>query len=153
MLTVFPPLRRTLLLLAMLALFALRGSCQSLPAKSTAEMGFVTGTVYYADTNLPARVAQVSLDPWPSKDSGSRHSGAFTDLDGRFRSQGVPTGQYVVSADVGGYLQISPQLLDDPSVRDSPEAKRNIEARFTIVTVVANQTANVNLSIERGAEI
>ena len=153
MLTVFLSRRRTLFLLAMLTLFALRGPCQSLPAKPTAEMGFVTGTVYYADTNLPARVAQVNLDPWPSKDSGSRHSGAFTDLDGRFRSPGVPPGQYVVSADVGGYLQISPQLLDDPSVRDSPEAKRNIEARFTIVTVVANQAANVNLSIERGAEI
>lgn len=140
--------------LTMIAATLLGGLSQNPAVKASPAVGFVTGTVYYADTNLPARNASVTLDPWPTKGSGSQHSGwATTDLEGRFRSRGVPPGEYVVSADVDGYLQIRPRLLDDPSVRDSPEAQREIESRFTKVTVVANAAANVNLQIERGAEI
>ena len=154
MTTVFPNQFYVPSVFALITASSLCGFSQTSAAKPRLDMGFVTGTVYYSDTNPPARDAQVVLDPWPSKESSGRHSmWAFTDLDGRFRSQDSDPGEYVVSADVDGYLQIGPRRLDDPWVRDSPEAQREVESRFTKVTIVANQTANVTLQIERGTEI
>jgi hypothetical protein len=152
--TVFPYKFYVPSLFALIANSFLCGFSQIPAARPSPDVGFVTGTVYCTDTNLPARDAQVVLDPWPSKESSGRHSmWAFTDLDGRFRSQGLAPGEYVVSADVDGYLQIGPRRLDDPWVRDSPESQREIESRFTKVTIVTNQTANTTLQIERGTEI
>lgn len=132
----------------------LGGVAQTAAANANAGVGYVTGSVYCTDTNLPARDAQIDLDPWPAKQPGNLHStAAFTDLTGRFRTIGLAPGQYVLSTNLGGYLEIAPSLLDDPWVKDSPKAQRDIESRFTIVTVVANQTANVALEIERGTEI
>jgi hypothetical protein len=152
--TVFPNQSYVSSVFALITAISLCSFSQTPTAKSSPEVGFVTGTVYCTDTNLPARDAQVVLDPWPSKESSGRHPvWASTDLDGRFRSQGLTPGEYVVSADVDGYLQIAPRRLDDPWVRDSSEARHEIESRFTKITIVANQTTNVALRIRRGTEI
>lgn len=41
---------------SLLVLISASGVSQNPAARATAAVGFVTGTVYYADTNLPARV-------------------------------------------------------------------------------------------------
>lgn len=154
MLTVFQRPFRVSSLLALTVAGASFGFSQTPAPRPSQDVGFATGTVFCTDTNLPARDAQVVFDPWPSKATGGRHSmSAFTDLDGRFRSPGMAPGEYVVSVDLDGYPQIGPRRLDDPWVRDSPETQRDIEAHFTKITIVPNQSVNVALQIERGTEI
>src|SRR5580698_7084631 len=119
-------------------------------------VGTVSGTVYCTDTNLPARKAQVEVDPWPSASSdhpeGTVRSG-FTDLDGRFSLNNVPAGEYAISVGLAGYLQFGPNLLDSPVVKNSREARKEAMSRLTKVVVVPGQTTTIALQAERGTEI
>jgi hypothetical protein len=71
--TVFPNQSYVSSVFALITAISLCSFSQTPTAKSSPEVGFVTGTVYCTDTNLPARDAQVVLDPWPSKESSGRH--------------------------------------------------------------------------------
>jgi hypothetical protein len=119
-------------------------------------VGTVSGTVYCTDNNLPARVAEVELDPWPSASAdhpeGTVRSG-MTDLDGRFNLNNVAAGEYAVSVGLAGYLQFGPNLLDAPAVKDSAEARKEAVSRLTKVVVVPGQTTTIALQTERGTEI
>lgn len=119
-------------------------------------MGTVSGTVYCTDTNLPARAAEVELDPWPSasvdRATGTARAG-FTDLDGRFTVNNVPAGEYAISVGLAGYLQFGPNLLDEPAVKNSAEARKETMSRLTKVVVVPGQTTTIALQAERGTEI
>ena len=118
--------------------------------------GTVNGRVYCADTNLPARLAQVSLDAYSTDTSGHvLHTGkvAITDLDGRFSIAGVSEGTYVISIHLTGYMDLSPDLLHDPSSKMTPEARKELESLLTEVSISANQTVSLTLRLERGAEI
>ncbi len=119
-------------------------------------VGTVSGTVYCTDTNLPARVAEVELDPWPSESAdygeGAVRAG-ITDLDGRFTVNNVPAGEYAISVGLAGYLQYGPNLLETPAVKNSPEARKEAMSRLTKVVVVPGQTTTIALQAERGTEI
>jgi hypothetical protein len=119
-------------------------------------VGAVSGTVYCTDTNLPARVAEVELAPWPSESadhSGGTVRAGFTDLDGRFSLNNVPAGEYAISVGLAGYLKFGPNLLDSPAVKNSPEARKEALSRLTKVLVVPGQTTTIALQAERGTEI
>jgi len=121
-----------------------------------AGLGTVSGTVYCTDTNLPARVAEVLLDPWPSESADHRERtvrAGFTDLDGRFSLNNVPAGEYAISVGLAGYLKFGPNLLDSPAVKNSPEARKEALSRLTKVLVVPGQTTTIALQAERGTEI
>src|ERR1019366_10829682 len=71
----------------------LQSVLQQPQTKTQGPRGTVTGTVYCADANLPARVAQVSVIPIAGGSSGDGRP-ASTDLEGRFTISRVPEGKY-----------------------------------------------------------
>src|ERR1700733_8006461 len=59
--------------------------------------GSISGTVYCADTNAPARLAQIFLVQYSDKNFSSQNA-IPTDLDGRFAAKQIPEGDYYVIA-------------------------------------------------------
>ena len=96
--------------LLFLAFCTLTATAQSSAKPGT---GTVTGHVYCADTNAPARVASVQLKP--VKDAKRSRTSllagdapiggiARTGFDGSFTLSKVPPGSYYVVASAQGYL-------------------------------------------------
>src|SRR3954454_6850693 len=123
--------------------------------------GTVTGHVYCADTNAPARMASVQLEPvTDGKASGASHSTsdtpaggiAQTGLDGSFTLSHVPLGWYYVLASKAGYL--SPRAEDDDS--DTAELQPPAGQPPIVVPrvdVQADQAAGIDIRLERGGAI
>jgi hypothetical protein len=125
---------------------------QTLGEKPKTIKGVVTGTVYCADTNLPARVAQILLVPTAQEELGPPNI-ATTDLDGRFTLPKVPEGTYYIGAILPGYLNLLDNMSESRIKSMSPEARKEFEAHVTSVTVSVKLAADVSLRLERGAEI
>ncbi len=115
------------LLLAFLAILPLGWAHPQQPAAApeslSAPTGSVTGFVYYAGTRLPARFAEINVVPIPSvaeiapgEDPNvppgaprqhERHVQrvfATSGMDGSFRIEAVPAGDYLVAALKPGYI-------------------------------------------------
>jgi hypothetical protein len=133
------------------------------PAQN-ADTGTVTGHVYCADTQKPARFANVRLEPVDSasnsgdsramfqRNFGGRGGFATTDSDGSFRMTGVSPGDYYADVMMPGYIQPLRGMLSDTANLSQADRDR-ITAQLTRVSVAANQTANVQVMIYRGAAI
>jgi Carboxypeptidase regulatory-like domain len=148
--------------LLLLAFSALTATAQSSVKTGT---GTVTGHVYCADTNAPARMASVQLKPVKEvaprpgtdpRDIGMPASGVVqTTLDGSFAIPNVAPGSYYVIVTASGYL--SPHPRDDNS-DESDHAKIPLPDTKPPVTIprvdlTADQTANIDLRLERGAAV
>ena len=148
-------------------LLLLASSTLAATAQSSAKLGTgtVTGHVYCADTNAPARMASVQLKPdkeiapRPSTDRhdiGMPTNGVVeTALDGSFAIPNVAPGSYYVIVTAAGYL--SPRPHDDKS-DTSEDAKSQPPASKPPVTIprvdlTADQTANIDIRLERGAAV
>ena len=129
------------------------------PATST-----VSGHVYCADTNTPARLASVMLDPVRAvEEAGSKPSSSHgerlmltavqTTLDGSFAIPKVAPGTYYVVAYKTGYLSplgtFPTEVLEHPSEED----RARIAAVVPIVKVEAGLPASLDIRLERGAAI
>jgi hypothetical protein len=125
--------------------------------------GSVTGHVYCADTNAPARMASVQLKSIKTVHGQSgTHAGANngtpvggvveTALDGSFAIPNVPPGSYYVVVTAAGYL--SPRPDDDQETDPKPQPGAN-QPPVVIpkVDVQADQAANLDIRLERGAAI
>ena len=148
----------------LLSVLALTASAQSNSAKLGT--GAVTGHVYCADTNAPARMASVHLQPvkdaealpgtHPDANATEPASGVVqTTLDGSFAIPKVAPDSYYVIVTASGYL--SPQPHDEDS-DDSDGAKTNPHAAqppvaMPKVDVQADQIANIDIRLERGAAV
>jgi hypothetical protein len=124
----------------------------------------VSGHVYCADTNAPARMASVTLQPVdqidalrPGDDKQISSHGEMTQtlLDGSFTISHVEPGNYYVIATQPGY--VSP-LTSIYAPRTDPVATGNSSPRkFAIsapkITVQPNLPVVVNVTIERGAAV
>jgi hypothetical protein len=124
----------------------------------SADSGSVTGHVYCADTQKPARFANIRLQPVEAQEVrfGIRfgRGGGFATAgsDGSFRITGVSPGEYYVDVMMPGYIQPLRGLLRD--LQNLPPADRDrVTAQLTPVSVAASQTANVQVMIYRGATI
>lgn len=144
--------------LLFLAFFTLTATAQSSAKPGT---GTVTGHVYCADTNAPARVASVQLKP--VKDAKRSRTSllagdapiggiARTGFDGSFTLSKVPPGSYYVVASTQGYL--SPLPDDDESDDAEPQPPAG-QPPIVIprVDVGADQAASIDIRLERGAAI
>jgi Carboxypeptidase regulatory-like domain len=125
--------------------------------------GTVTGHVYCADTNAPARVASVQLAPVKKVEQGSpthvhlnvelpAGGVAQTAFDGSFALSRVPPGSYYVIVVKAGYL--SPRSNDDDGddVEPQPPAGQP-PVVVPRVDVQADQTASIDIRLERGGAI
>jgi Carboxypeptidase regulatory-like domain len=118
------------------------------------DTGTVTGHVYCADTQKPARFANVRLQLVDAQGGrfGGRGGFATTGSDGFFRMTGVSPGDYYADVMMPGYVQPLRGMLRDLQ-NLTPADRDRINAQLTRVSVAANQAANVQVMIYRGATI
>jgi hypothetical protein len=127
----------------------------------------VTGHVYLADTNTPARLATVMLeparaldndpDPPPPKDQPPAliHTSAVqTLLDGSFTIPKVAPGAYYVVAYKSGYLSPLSTVSEDALEHPTPEDHKRIAGILPRIIVVEGALpVSVDIRLERGAAI
>ncbi len=126
--------------------------------------GMVTGHVFCADTNGPARLATVMLEPVQSIDgytSGAKGgvsahlSGVQTMPDGSFAVSHVAPGTYYVFAREPGYVSPLATLgvTSDQISKPDKTLKQEIARVVPRVTVQAGAPASVDVTLERGAAV
>jgi hypothetical protein len=126
----------------------------------------VTGHVYLADTNTPARLATVMLepagaldndhDPHPPKDSVAAlvHTSAVqTLLDGSFTIPKVALGAYYVVAYKSGYLSPLSTFSEAALEHPTPEEHKRIAGILPRILVEGALPVSVDVRLERGAII
>lgn len=122
----------------------------------------VSGHVYLQDTNGPARMATVMLQPIEAVDAirsdktldkAVTTQSVQTVLDGSFTIPNVQPGAYYVVASSPGYVSpLYAVLTSSDSQRDS-EARKAAATLAQRITVQANLPASVNVTLERGAAV
>lgn len=138
-------------------------------AGSPTSPGFVIGSVYDGETQLPVRFAAVNLVPVPAmldavpaanasvspgvpspgKQIVRKISGV-TDINGSFHMK-VPEGDYLAAAVKPSYLNPSVEAATNPAL--SEDQLRSSLASLPQVHVRAGQTASVSLQLRRGAVV
>ena len=127
--------------------------------------GSVAGYVEYDETELPARFAEIRLVPKPAdedpvhvedkvaSETRTVHLSLVTgisDMDGRFRIDGVPIGDYFAGALMSGY--VTPGTSAAVDVATDEQLKRLI-ASMPMVHIKAGQVTSLNLTLHRGGVI
>ena len=132
------------------------------PRKPDPSKGAVSGTVICADTGKPARFASVELLPSPNGATGENSASeemAVTDLEGRFKIESVPPGDYFAFATLDGYLnpiygvdfdRVNPGTDDRQETADVIEQWRE---HLVEISVSARNTTDFTIRVERGAEL
>lgn len=128
-------------------------ACEAQDVRRTVTpFGSLSGSVYCADTNQPARLASIYLIRISDAGIGSESRGQ-TDLDGRFALSHVEEGDYYVAAVLPGYLNIMSSLTKPHLDAMAVEERKRLLAQMVSVTVSARQAAQVAVRLERGVEI
>jgi hypothetical protein len=146
--------KRLSFLLCIVALSTCAHTQTQTPTEAT---GSVSGHVFCADTNQPARFATVLLQPPPHKFSPTEQPIpspiARTALDGSFHLTKVKPGTYYLLAEYIGY--VSPiATVPAIDVNNSDQAiVENLEKALSKITVVANKDTTAEIELERGAAI
>lgn len=128
------------------------------PAGST-----VTGHVFLADTNGPARMATVMLQPVEMIDATRTEKklskavssqSVETLLDGSFNIPNVQPGEYYILASAPGYISPLFELLTaDNESQKNADTRKRLAALAPRLVVQANLPASANVTLERGAAV
>lgn len=126
----------------------------------------VTGHVYCADTNAPARLATVMLEPAaileaapatgprnPKADRQVQFGALQTGLDGGYTITDVPPGTYFVVAYKAGYLSPFTRFSLDALAHASPQEREQMMKDLPRVTVQGAQPVSADVRLERGGAI
>ncbi|WP_263417876.1 peptidase associated/transthyretin-like domain-containing protein [Terriglobus albidus] len=154
-------MRRVFLLLAIgVSLPAQQAPQVQSPQTQPPPSGSVSGHILCADTHAPARLARVSLARLRDAGSSVRQSGAMffgggqtTDLDGFFVLPHVAPGTYAVRVDLPGYLDPMSSVDPQDLTSSDPQIQDRLRSSLSTVTVNGSETANIDVSLERGAAI
>ncbi len=124
---------------------------------ATLPMGRVTGHVFCADTNEPARFATVSvfrasLKEGPADDSETATS-VLTDTDGTFVVEHLKDGPYYVIAELPGYLSQISQFTEQQLSRPTAAIFDRMDKALPKVQVLQGASAGVELRLIRGAAV
>jgi protocatechuate 3,4-dioxygenase beta subunit len=131
------------------------------------DLGTVTGHITCADTQRPARLAEVRLIPaniGPSKDSkpgGNDDFNAFggnipavqTDLSGGYTIANVKPGPYYVRVDLVGYVTPLLDFTREELAKPSPETQQRIQNDLQRITVAPQAAVTADVTLRRGAAI
>jgi hypothetical protein len=126
--------------------------------------GSVSGHVYCADTNQPARLAVVTLQSAPRKigagppkqvgpDSQSVPPTVRTGLDGSFFFPRIKPGTYFLITDYAGYVSPIAKLSPEEVRSKEPSDIQKIEKALVQIAVAANKDSAQDIQLERGAAI
>jgi hypothetical protein len=147
-----------LLLIPAVTLLAQQSSTDKAAATST-----VTGHVYCADTNAPARMATVMLEPAEAADAHSSGghgrvstyvSAVQTLLDGSFSIAHVAPGSYYVIASEPGYVSALASLgVSVVDLQKPDDTLKDKIAKVPRITVQPNLPAAIDVTLERGAAV
>lgn len=154
--------KRLYFLLCLVALsFCVHAQTQT-PTEAT---GSVSGHVYCADTNQPARFALVILQPAPEKAEapsskkftpgamGSAPPSVRTGLDGSFRFAKVKPGIYFLITEFAGYVSPLAKLSSEEIRSGKGANAEKIEKLLDKITVAVNKESTSDIELERGAAI
>lgn len=154
------------LTVATLALAFLSTGCEKRSNKPDPTKGVVSGIVFCADTAKPARFAKVSLTPIPRPHSEPSDDPPMspvatiqTGLDGRFRMEAVPPGEYYAFGTLDGYLD--PMLgidfgqLSEKGTTAEQElaAVKQWNENLVPVKVAVRRVSEITIELHRAAEI
>ncbi len=132
------------------------------------ETGALTGHVYCADTQQPARIAHVVLVALPPEGTLSKpkpmHSptgeyftpsrpGSDTRLDGSFTIPSLHPGHYYVAVTYSGYLSPEYHFSEQDLLHPTQEIRKHIDEALPTVTIAAGKTSAITIALHRGAAI
>ena len=131
---------------------------------AAAGTGTVTGHVICSDTQGPARMAHVVLQPVPDgkttspakpKDEPRSENVALTPtgLDGSFAVSHVQPGTYYVIAEQGGYLSPLTQFSREEMTHPDAATQVQMSRLLRTVTVTAGHIAQAEVTLVRGGAI
>ena len=135
------------------------------PAPHSEDLGTVTGHIMCADTQRPARLAEVTLlsisalvaydlgYQIPSVGSGVNGLVVHTDLAGAYTIADVPPGQYYLSVQLPGYATPLWAFTTAELKSPTPEIQQRIQRELQLVTVAPNATLQADAIIHRGGSI
>ncbi len=140
------------------------GSAQQESSDKPLGANTVSGHVYCGDTNAPARMATVVLEPAkivesisPGEEQHAVFSGEAVEtlLDGSFVMQHVAPGTYYVIASQPGYVfPLAPLYVHGNTTSSSEDVSpMNILKSVPRISVEANLPVTVNVTIDRGAVV
>jgi hypothetical protein len=140
------------------------GSAQQESSDKPRGANTVSGHVYCGDTNAPARMATVVLEPAgivesiiPGEEQHAVFSGEAVEtlLDGSFVMQHVAPGTYYVIASQAGYVfPLAPLYVHGNAASSSEDnSPKNILKSVPRISVGANLPVTVNVTIDRGAVV
>ena len=129
--------------------------------------GSVTGRVYCADTDKPARLARITIEPVDdlravSVDAAGnilrRRSVAVailtqTGADGAYSIDSLPPGQYYIVAELPGYLSPLTEFTSENMLLPNEQDERHFREVLQRVTVISGQTARMDFRLQRGGAI
>src|SRR5258708_2990555 len=127
--------------------------------------GALSGYVYCADTNLPARfatarlqsIASLGSDLVVSPEAAQTAASLVTDLNGNFYVDDLRPGKYLILVTLSGYVTPLSRFAWHDLVVDSKSplqrAKDRFESSLPQVTIDENQLSHTTVRLERGGEI
>lgn len=140
--------------------------CDKRAAKPDPTKGAVSGIVICADTGKPARFATVALTPVPAKHAEpsdepplSPMASIDTGLDGRFRMEAIPAGEYYAFATLDGYLDpergidFGKVTAKATTSEQEQDAIQQWKEQLVEVKVAVRRVSEISIELHRAAEI
>jgi len=140
--------------------------CEKRSNKPDPTKGVVSGIVLCSDTGKPARFAAVSLTPVPKTHAEPSDDPPLapvatiqTGLDGRFRMEAVPPGEYYAFGTLDGYLDpmrgIDFGEISDKGTTNEQEAAavQQWKEYLVPVKVAVRRVSEIAIELRRAAEI
>ncbi len=141
---------------------ALNAAAQTATQAANAPTGTVTGHIFCADTNHPARFARVFLDPVPADADANapkpatmpeRTDTTMTTLDGSYTLTHVHPGAYYVIVALSGYINPRDLFTADQLSSPTQQVRDQLAQKLTRVVIDPNQTETADVRLDRGAAI
>ena len=130
--------------------------CDKRGSKPDPTKGVVAGIVTCADTGKPARFAQVSLTPVPAKNAEPSDAPPLspvavidTGLDGRFRMEAIPPGDYYAFGTLDGYLDPERGIDFGKATAKGTTSEQELDA----IEQWKDQLIEVKVAVHRVSEI